>query len=261
MSADQRRPLIHAHRGASAAAPENTLAAFRLGLEQGADALEMDLQLTKDRAVVVLHDPTVERVTDGLGRIAGLTLAEVRKLDAGAKFGAAFRGERIPTLAEVIALLKEAAPPTARLNLELKYPAEPPADPGELPAEVVRMLRGAGVTQRVFVQSFLHAVLPRVKALAPEIPVGLLVDRREAAGDPVALARQYGADYYAPDYRAVTPALVAALHAAGIPVVAWTVDDPGDLRRMLAAGIGGLAGDGIITNRPDRALAVVNGRR
>jgi len=259
MPAPPLRPLIHAHRGSSAAAPENTLAAFRLGLAQGADALEMDLQLTKDGAVVVIHDPTVDRVTDGHGRVADLTLAEIQQLDAGTRFGPAFRGERIPTLEEVVELLKHKAGPTVRLNLELKYGAEPPADPAALPRAVLAVLRQTGTLHRVFLQSFLHSVLPEVKLLASDVPLGLLMDRRQAVPDPVALARRYQADYYAPDYRAVTPALVTALHAAGIPVVAWTVDGPSEVRRMLAAGIGGLAGDGIITNRPDRVRTIVGG--
>ncbi|RPJ52982.1 MAG: glycerophosphodiester phosphodiesterase [Acidobacteria bacterium] len=248
-------PAVHGHRGASAVAPENTLAAFRRAIEMGADALEMDLQLTKDGAVVVVHDATLERTTDRSGRIADLTLAEVQQADAGIKKGPAYRGERIPTLDQVIELVQAIGGGRVRLNLELKYHVQgtPPPD---LERAALAVLRRAGFTAQVFLQSFQHAVLPRLTALEPGIPTGVLVGRRDAPRDAVALVRQFQATYLAPEFRLVTGPLVSALHAAGIPVVAWTVNEPAEMQRLLADGVGRLAGDGIISDHPDRLVAL-----
>ncbi|HEY8531638.1 MAG TPA: glycerophosphodiester phosphodiesterase family protein, partial [Limnochorda sp.] len=113
------KPLILAHRGASAEAPENTLAAFRLALEQGADGFELDIHRTRDGHLVVCHDERVDRTTDGTGFIGSMTLAELKKLDAGRWFDARFAGERIPTLDEVWALVEEAGG-IRLLNIEVK---------------------------------------------------------------------------------------------------------------------------------------------
>jgi glycerophosphoryl diester phosphodiesterase len=236
-------------------APENTLAAFRRAIRMGAEALEMDLQLTKDEAVVVVHDATLDRTADRAGRIADLTLAEVQQADAGAKAG--LPGEHVPTLAEVVALVKAEGGGRVRLNLELKYHMDralPP--PPDLERRAVAVLRETSFTSQVLVQSFHHAVLPRVGALERSIPTGLLVTQREAPADPVALVRRHGAHYYAPEFRLLTPALVSTLHGVGIPVVTWTVNEAADMTRLLAMGVGDLPGDGIITDHPDRLVAL-----
>jgi glycerophosphoryl diester phosphodiesterase len=245
---------LQAHRGAAGLAPENTLAAFRMAIELGADAAELDLQATKDGVVVVIHDDTVDRTTDGRGRIGDLTLADIKRLDAGAKFGAAYRGERIPTLRELIDLVKASGNRRFRLNLEIKFAEGREGQPADLEERVLAVLRETGFLARVITQSFHHASAAKMKRLAPTIPAGLLVGQRRQPTDPVAAVREHRVDYFAPHYSLVTPDLLRTLHGAGIPVVTWTVNDPADMRRLIAMGLGALPGDGMISDYPDRLV-------
>jgi len=245
---------LQAHRGAAGLAPENTLAAFRMAIELGADAAELDLQATKDGVVVVIHDDTVDRTTDGRGRIGDLTLADIKRLDAGAKFGAAYRGERIPTLRELIDLVKASGNRRFRLNLEIKFAEGREGQPADLEERVLAVLRETGFLARVITQSFHHASAAKMKRLAPTIPAGLLVGQRRQPTDPVTAVREHRVDYFAPHYSLVTPDLLRTLHGAGIPVVTWTVNDPADMRRLIAMGLGALPGDGMISDYPDRLV-------
>jgi glycerophosphoryl diester phosphodiesterase len=247
---------LQAHRGAAGLCPENTLVAFRKALELGADGTEMDLQATKDGVVVIIHDDTVDRTTDGRGRIGDLTLDEVKRLDAGVKFGPAFRGERIPTLRELIDLVKASGNRRFRLNLEIKFADGREGEPADLEERVLAILRETDFMDRVITQSFHHPSPAKMKRLAPAIPAGLLVGERRRPADPVAAVREHRADYYAPHHSLVTPELVATLHQAGIPVVTWTVNDPADMRRLIAMGLGSLPGDGMISDYPDRLVAL-----
>jgi glycerophosphoryl diester phosphodiesterase len=261
MTAETSHPFpshlsLQAHRGAAGLAPENTLAAFRRALELDADGTEMDLQLTRDGVVVILHDDTVDRTTDGRGRIGDLTLAEVKRLDAGAKFGPAFAGERIPTLRELIDLVKASGNARFRLNLEIKFADGQEGRPEALEERVLAVLSETGFLGRVITQSFYHPSAAKMKRLAPGIPAGLLVGQRRQPTDPVAAVRQHGVDYYAPHHSLVTPDLLRTLHQAGIPVVTWTVNDPADMRRLIAMGLGALPGDGMISDYPDRLVAL-----
>lgn len=245
---------LQAHRGAAGLAPENTLAAFRLAIELGADAAELDLQATKDGVVVVIHDDTVDRTTDGRGCIGDLTLAEIKRLDAGGKFGAAFRGERIPTLRDLIDLVKASGNQRFRLNLEIKFAEGREGQPADLEERVLAVLAETGFLDRVITQSFYHPSAAKMKRLAPSIPAGLLVGQRRQPADPVAAVRQHRVDYYAPHYSLVTPDLLRTLHQAGIPVVTWTVNDYADMRHLIGSGLGTLAGDGLISDYPDRLV-------
>jgi len=260
MGTRPRRLEVHAHRGASGLAPENTLAAFRKALELGVDGLEMDLRVTRDGVVVVIHDETLERTTDGRGSVGELTLGEVKRSDAGAKFAPAFRGERIPTLREVIELVKAMGDTRIRLDLELKYRPDHPGEPKDFEERVLEILRETDFVERVNVISFHHPSLTKVKALVSGIRTGLLAGGDKAPPDPVALVRRYQADYYSPSRRHVTPEAVAALHQAGIPIVPWTVNETAEMRRLMALGIGTSAGDGIATDFPDRLLNLLSGR-
>lgn len=248
-------PAVQGHRGASGLAPENTLAAFRRAIALGADGVEMDLQATRDGAIVVIHDDTLERTTDRRGRVTALSLAEVRQGDAGAWFGPAFRGERVPTLQEVIGLVRAEAPPRFRLNLEVKFAEGREGQPADLEERILAILAEADFCSRVTVQSFHHPSPEKLKRLEPRIVTGLLVGERRPVADPVARVREFGADYFAPHYRLATRELVAALHAAGIPLAVWTVNEVAEARRLLAAGLGSLAGDSLISDYPDRILA------
>ena len=162
------KPLNIAHRGASAVAPQNTLAAFRKAMELGADGVELDVQLSADGAVVVIHDFTVDKTTDGTGRVAEKTLAELEALDAGIRFSPQFAGERIPTLAQVF----EALEGKLLVNVELK---DFNLRSSALAAPVVEVIREHAMEKRVLFSSFNPFALRAVKRLAPEIPAGLLV--------------------------------------------------------------------------------------
>jgi glycerophosphoryl diester phosphodiesterase len=255
-----QRLEVHAHRGGARLAPENTLAAFRKALELGVDALEMDLHVTRDGVVVVIHDETLERTTDGRGDVGDLSFDAVKRSDAGGKFAPAFRGERVPALQEVIDLVRASGNGRVRLDLELKYHQDRPGKPEDFEERVLEILHGTGFAERVNVISFHHPSLTKAKALEPKIRTGLLAGGRTPPPDPVALVRQFRADYYSPGFRHVTSEAVAALHQAGIPIVPWTVNEETEMRRLMALGIGTLAGDGIATDFPDRLIDLVNAR-
>ena len=242
----KKTPLIWAHRGASEQAPPNTLAAFRLAAELGADGVELDVHLSRDGEVVVIHDDTVDRTTNGHGPVSELTLAELKALDAGSWFDPAFAGERIPTLQEVI----DAVGHRLFLNIELKQTALLRAT--GLEAEVVRLIEDNQMTDRVIVSSFHPLALRRVKKLNPYIPTALL----HGAG-PIFIRRAWLApliphEALHPHYSQVTERYVQEAHRRGRRVNVWTADDPEEMRRLLRLGV-----DGIITNRPALARTTV----
>jgi glycerophosphoryl diester phosphodiesterase len=245
---------VHGHRGAAGLAPENTLAAFRKAIGLGVDALEMDLHVTRDGEVVVIHDETLDRTTDARGSIADLTLEEVKRRDAGGKFAPAFRGERIPTLREVIELVKASGDIRIRLDLEIKFGKGEEGKPEDFEERVLELLRQTGFIGRVNVISFHHPSLVKTKALEPKIRTGLLEGGQQPPRDPVGLVRRYQADYYSPRFQQVMAAAVAGLHQAGIPIVPWTVNEEADMRGLMTLGVGTFAGDGIATDFPDRLL-------
>lgn len=224
------RPLIWGHRGASADAPENTIAAFRLARSQGADGVELDAQRCASGEVVVLHDESLGRTARFSGLVTETPYAVVRTLDAG-------RGERVPLLAEVL----EAFP--LLVNVELKCER---ADDRGLTAEVVRVVREARAAERVLLSSFNPACLARARFLAPEIPRALLFESGQEWPLRSALAAPLlDAAALHPEYVLATPDAVRRWRARGYAVACWTVDDPALARRLLASGVTGL-----ITNRP-----------
>ncbi len=224
------------HRGAAATAPENTLASFRRAIALGADAVELDVQRTADGHLVVMHDDTVDRTTDGAGRVAGLTLARIEALDAGSWKGPEFAGERVPTLDLVV----DAVPAPTILFVELK--AGSARDPG-IEEELLRAIRPA--RGRVRVSSFDHRALARLHALDPQVPLGALFAFLPV--DPVALARACGASALHPSVRYLVPEVVAEAHAARLEVHAWTVNEPEEIAAVRALGV-----DGIFSDHPDR---------
>ncbi|OZV84386.1 glycerophosphodiester phosphodiesterase [Micromonospora echinospora] len=228
---------VIAHRGASAAAPENTLAAQEVARRAGSDWVENDVQPSRDGVPFVLHDGTVDRTTDGTGAIRNLTSAQLKALDAGSWFAPHFTGARLPTLAEQLADLRNRG---GNLLLEIKG-----AHTRDEVARIVEVVRAERMTTRVFVQSFDEAHLRYVRELAPELPLGLLRSTLDA--DPVALAKELGLAAYNPSDAALTarPSVVADLRAAGVAVMVWTVDSATAWQRLEGYGV-----DGIITNRP-----------
>jgi len=251
------RPEVHAHRGGAALAPENTLAAFRMALAMDVDTIEMDLHVTRDGKLVVIHDDTLDRTTDGRGSVEHLTLEEVKRWDAGVKFSSAFRGECVPTLGEVIDLVKGSGNTRMRLSLEFKFHPDRPGKPEGFEEQVVELLRHAGFVERVRVISFYHPSVAKIKRLEPAIKTGVLVGGKQPPKDPVGLVRQHQADYYLPGFGLLTPDTAGTLHAAGIPLIVWTVNEETDMRRVIRLGIGTYPGDAIATDYPDRLLRIV----
>lgn len=239
-------PLIIAHRGACRQAPENTLAAFRLAAELGADAIELDAKLSADGVVVVHHDLTLDRTTSGSGRLSAWGVGELRKLDAGSRFGAAFAGEPVPTLAEVF----DAVGHDLLVNVELTN-YENVRD--RLPDVVVALMHEKAVAGHVLFSSFNPLALRRVRSLAPEIPRALLV---EASGSEFrrSLFRSITRfEFYHPEDRLATPEAIDREHRHGRRVNVWTVNDPARMRALAAAGV-----DGLITDVPDIARQAVH---
>ena len=231
------------HRGAMGHAPENTMASFADGLALGADWIELDVQLSRDGELVVIHDPTVDRTTNGSGFVKDLSLEELRQLDAGSWFGPRFAGAHIPTLAEVL----DWARGRTRLIVEIKN--GPIFYPG-IAERVVACLREHNVVRETMVISFDHCVVRQVKSLEPAQRTGILYVAR--AVDPVLLASQSGAEVLMPLSSYVTEELIALAHAAGLSVSTWTVNEPEEMRRLISLGV-----DGIGTNYPDRLRALL----
>jgi len=228
------------HRGASAAAPENTLAAFRRALELGADGFELDVTLSKDGETVVIHDDTVDRTTDGRGDVSEMTLAEIKRLDAGAWFAPKFAGERIPILQEVFDL----AGGKAFINIEIKSRT---ISTNGIEQQVVELVRRNQLVDRVIISCFNPFALWRVKRIAPWLATGLLY----AEDLPPWLSGAWAAPFLGlkalhPKHTMVDAAYMGRAKAKGYQVNVWTVDQEPDMQRLLALGV-----HGIITNRPD----------
>ncbi|HWQ52432.1 MAG TPA: glycerophosphodiester phosphodiesterase family protein [Bryobacteraceae bacterium] len=253
------RPVaVHAHRGATAVRPENTIAAFQEAIRIGADFIELDVLATSDDVLVVTHDPVINPAlcTGGEPRlpIRQLSLAEVRRYDCGSLTLPAFPhqvavpGARIPTLNEVLDLAKTSK---IRFNIEIKSSEKWKGwapDPEPLARMVVDAVREHGLEKRVLIQSFDFRVVRAVKAVAPEIPLAALYGGGERSF--VDIARETGVRMVNPAFRLITPEKVKEAHAAGIQVIPWTIDNPADWDRVLAAGV-----DGIISNDPAAAIA------
>ena len=238
---DRRRPLNIAHRGASAYAPGNTLAAFRLALEMGADGFELDVMLSADGHLVVVHDDTVDCTTDGSGPVRQKTLAELKSLDAGARFDVRFAGERIPTLQEVLDLV---AGTHAFVNVEIK--TDSPKGDG-LEKKLVVLIRRYGLGERLLISSFNPFALWRMRRLAPHLPLALLY----AENRRVHLRNRWFAflshpDALNPSFHMATQKHVRWAKSKGYRLYVWTVDEEPEMRRLIALEV-----DGIITNKPD----------
>jgi glycerophosphoryl diester phosphodiesterase len=233
-------PAVIAHRGASAYAPENTLAAFQLAAEMGAGYIETDLRYTREGRFVLLHDTRVNRTTGGRGRIAQMDFATVRRLDAGSWFSPGFAGERIPTLEEGLALAEECG---LGIYLELKAALD-----ASLRLSLLGKLRRS-VLERITLLSFRPSALQVIRAAEPRLKTALLIRR---AGPAIETAVRSGTPTLAPHRRRVSARLVASAHRAGLGVVTWTVNGPRELRRMIGMGI-----EGIMTDQPDRLVELL----
>lgn len=228
-----------AHRGASGRFPENTLRAFNAAIDAGAQMCELDVQLTSDGALVVIHDETVERTTDGGGAVRAMTLAELKRLDAGVRFGAEFKGERIPTLEEVVAL----AEGCCGLNIEIKSAG--------VERKVCELIVERGALATAMISSFDWGALAVVRHLEPRVRIGMLASQWPAR--LVGAAFELKTESINPRADMVTEDLCIAAHERNLSVYTWTVDEPAEMRRLIAFGV-----DGIMTNYPERLREVTD---
>ena len=227
-------------------APESTRASIRAALRCRVDMIELDVQVTRDRRLVIFHDHTLDRTTDGRGLLARRRYAELARLDAGAWFAPRFAGERILLASQVL----RAIPAPCRINLELKRTMQPAV----LIRRLVRCVRWTGTVRRVLVSSFDAGLLARLKQADPRIPRALLCARRPQPA--LRKAVRLGCTAFHPHYSLITPSLVEAAHAAGLRVHTWTVNRVRDARRLLDMGV-----DGMVSNVPDRITAALRRRR
>lgn len=238
---------IWAHRGASAAAPENTMTAFELAVKQGADGIELDVHLSADHELVVTHDENCRRVTGTDGMVGAMTLQQLRQLNF-AQFRAGFDSQSIPTLADVFDLIR---PTGMMINVELKnslffYPG--------LEEKVLDLTAAYGMQDQVCLSSFNHASMVKASRLIADRTLGIGCGLLYSAGlfEPWDYARRIGVSALHPHLaNLLIPNLVQDCHAAGIAIHAWTIDQPDHLRQTLLLGI-----DAIITNVPDQALVL-----
>ena len=239
------QPRVFGHRGAMAYAPENTFASFERAVALGVDAIELDVHLTADGEVVVIHDPHLDRTTSGQGLVGEKTLAELKTLDVGAHFGPEFAGQQIPTLADVLDWAR------SRCILDIEIKGGPWPYPG-IEQRVVRLIRDREMTDRAIVISFDHPTVARVKELAPEIAAGTLWSCRPI--DPVAVARAAGADAIMPHWTFCDRETVERAHAAGLSVHPWETSRPDVAAHLLELGV-----DSICANAPDAIVAALKG--
>lgn len=239
---------IYAHRGASAVAPENTMAAFKKAIEMGADGVELDVHLSKDGELIVAHDETLERVSNGTGRIVDYTLEELRAFNFAMGKWEGFEPQQVPTLREVYALLK---PTGMGINVEIKsgiilYEG--------IEQKLLELAREMGMEDRVLYSSFNHYSLKLLQALDPSVKIGLLYG--EALYEPWQYAGYVKADAIHPYYFTLqAPGVVEKCHENGIMVNPWTVDDPKHIAWMFSLGV-----DILITDKPDLAREIMEGK-
>ncbi|MBS1249516.1 MAG: Glycerophosphodiester phosphodiesterase, cytoplasmic [Chloroflexi bacterium] len=246
MLEDLPKPAVIAHRGACAYAPENTLASFNLAIQQGADAIELDVTLSADDHLVVIHDKTVNRTTDGSGLVSKLPLQTLKELDAGSSYDIAFRGEQIPTLEEVF----EAIGKKILINIELKGSL---FMKGRLVSKVIECVKKHEMNSWVLFSSFNIFALKRMANLFPESPTGLLTYRRFAgicAHRWMNKALPYQSLHVS--HRSVRKILVDRVHRQGQRVFVYTVNDPEDIQHLLELGV-----DGVFTDDPLQAREVI----
>lgn len=248
MYADLPRPTIFAHRGSSAHAPENTLAAFKLAVQQGAPAIELDAALCGDAQVVVIHDDTLLRTTGNPGIVRKMPLKAIQELDAGSWFSPAYQGEKIPTLAQVFETVRG----QIFINIEIKNYASPL---DTLPDHLASLVVKHGMVDQVLFSSFNPIALLRVGKLLPQVPRGLLVlGGRQGAWARGWLGNRFPCQALHPKASDVSPALVTHVHQAKRRIHVYTVNQPDEMTRLFTLGV-----DGIFTDDPLLAQQVLSG--
>jgi glycerophosphoryl diester phosphodiesterase len=234
--------LVIAHRGASGHAPENTMAAFKKAVSLGATFIETDLQLSRDAHFVAIHDATLDRTTNGSGAVHDMTLAELRRLDAGSWFGSEYAGERIPTLEELLEFSKK--------NDIVFYLEMKPAGSWGGEHALIGALRESGEIPRAVVICFDPAIVASLRKIEPTLMTGLLYDGQ--IEKPLDKTLEVGARQLVARGDLVTPAMIAEARKKDLQIVCWTVNHPAHMRMLMAAGV-----DGIMSDYPDRLVAAV----
>jgi len=240
-----QRPLVVAHRGSSLSAPENTMAAFRLAVDAGADMIEFDVRMTRDFELVVHHDRSLGRTSDGSGRVWDLTLEELRETDAGSWHSRRFAGERIPTLRQVL----DELPRSVGLDIEVKTDGDRRRGVA-LPESVLLLVREARREGSVVVSSFDHRFLRRLHHLDPSLRLGaLLLPVRDGFRSPSQIARRTGASMFICSRTQLRARHVRDARRAGLSVAVYGVNTAADLAKALHAGV-----QAVITDNPARII-------
>lgn len=248
-----KKPIIVAHRGASAYAPENTLASIKKAIAMGVDMVEIDVQLTKDKQIVLMHDLTVDRTTNGKGRVKDLLFDDIRKLDAGLWFSTEFAGEKIPTLEEVIETVKG----KCKLLIEVKRVKT--KNP-EIEAKIIQLIDKYKAYNWCVVQSFETEVIKNIQAIDKSVECHKLVtmnlsvlplhlDSRIKTGT---IYKYKTVQAINPYFKMLNKRKVDKIHSRGQKIITWTVNEKEDMKRMIEMGV-----DGIITNYPDRLIELL----
>ncbi len=236
---------VWAHRGASGYYPENTMSAFQEAVKQKADGIELDVHLTKDGYLVVCHDETLNRTTNGKGFIKQYDLYELKQLDAGLWFDKKFKGEKIPLLEEAIDLVKKS---NMELNIEIKagsifYPG--------IEEKVLKMIDKYGIRDKVIISSFDHYSLVKIKSMDKDIKTGILYS--EALYRPTDYLKTTGANALHPNYITLTKDIVEEAHSLGVEINTYTVNKEEHIRMIKAMNV-----NAIITNYPDLAKKILS---
>lgn len=239
----RRKPLIIAHRGSSIAAPENTLVAFRRAIEDGADAVELDVRITADREIVVFHDTALRRTTNGSGAVEQKTLRQLKLLSAGSWFHRCFESEKIPTLDEVFEILQG----RLGLNVEIKS-SRNNSRRFDIVDRCMAIVRNHQVASSVLISSFQHEYLDDLRSAHPEMPVGYLYRPLKSVGRFVArMTKKEHCDYVILNNAGISRRLVERVHTAGLLVGEFTVKTPRQFSRALRLGV-----DAVFTDDPAR---------
>ena len=234
---------VFAHRGFSGCFPENTMPAFQAAEQTGCYGIELDVQVTKDGEVVVFHDESIDRVTDGSGLIRDYTYAELSRFNAAHLWGGKFGFQKIPTFREYC---QWTAKTNLVTNVELKtgvYYYE------ELEEKTVALVREYDIAERILFSSFNHLSIVKTRELAPDIPAGALVEH-EGIGNAGSYCAKYGWQFYHPGFKGLTEEEVLGCKKHGIGINVWTVNDMGTLKQMEEWQV-----DSVISNYPDVCLA------
>ncbi len=235
--------IVIAHRGASAYYPENTMAAFRGAVNIGADMIELDVLLSKDNIPVVFHDAMLDKKSNGKGLVSEYTVQELKELDAGSWFDPKFRGEKIPTLEEVLIYTKD----KIAVNIEIKTEAVFEEYENGVERKVIDLVRKYELTDKVIISSFDYRVIKRFDALAPEIKTALLYERRQSHGRrPAELVEDYQADAFNFSIREMADSWTQSLNDQKIPFFVYTINDPEVMKTVINRGA-----KGIFTDKPD----------